>query len=109
MTTLHAIGLIEVPTLGLIDDAGKNWTPMFRGNPLLSKQVIMAQLEDAGYEPVLYNLKAGEDRVEMGHTPWRGAGLTKVYCGTSIPSQDPRACDAWGITANYAQEREVAL
>ena len=103
------VGLIEVPTLGLFDTSGKNWTPMFRGNPLLSKQVLMAQLEDAGFEAVLFNLKSGDYQHEMGRIPWKNTTLTKVYVGSNIAEVDPIGCDAWGVTANYAQEREVAL
>ncbi|MEM9487648.1 MAG: radical SAM protein [Myxococcota bacterium] len=103
------LGLIEVPTLGLIDTHGKNWTPMFRGNPLLSKQVLMAQLEDAGFEVALFNLKNGDYQEEIGQVPWKRTVLTKVYVGSRIHDLDPIDCDGWGVTANYAQEREVAL
>ncbi len=103
------VGLIEVPTLALIDGAGKNWTPMFRGNPLLSKQVLMAQLEDRGHDVRLFNLKAGDYEQSFGRVPWKGTTLSKVYVGTRIEDVEPTACDVWGVTCNYMQEREVAL
>lgn len=109
MKASFRVGLIEVPTLGLFDTSGNNWTPMFRGNPLLSKQVLMAQLEDAGYEVQLYNLKNGEYQEEIGRVGWKNTTLTKVYVGQPIHEIDPAGCDAWGVTANYMQERDAAL
>jgi len=109
MAIEHRIGLIEVPTLGLFDPSGNNWTPMFRGNPLLSKQLLMAQLEDAGYDVHLYNLKNGDYQEEIGSVVWKNMPLIKAYVGRSIHAVDAAECDIWGVTANYMQEREVAL
>lgn len=106
--TAPTIGLVEVPTLGLYDPQGKNWTPMFRRNPLLSKQVLLAHLQAGGFDARLVNLKDGDYREEFGRTPWKGSTLTKVYVGKKIGDLDPSAFDAWGVTANFMQEREIS-
>lgn len=102
------IGLVEVPTLGLYDPQGKNWTPMFRRNPLLSKQVLLAHLQAGGFDARLVNLKDGDYQEEFGRTPWKGSTLTKVYVGKKIWDLDPNAYDVWGVTANFMQEREIS-
>nr|VFK63331.1 MAG: Radical SAM superfamily enzyme YgiQ, UPF0313 family [Candidatus Kentron sp. UNK]VFK70805.1 MAG: Radical SAM superfamily enzyme YgiQ, UPF0313 family [Candidatus Kentron sp. UNK] len=101
------IGLIEGPTVALFDPTGKNWTPMYRRNPLLSKQVLMAQLAADGFDVRLVNLREGDYQESFGRVPWKEMLIDKVYLGNPIHSIDPRSCDAWGITANYMQEREV--
>ncbi|NET46691.1 radical SAM protein [Okeania sp. SIO2B3] len=101
------IGLIEVPALGLYDPNGKNWTPMFKRNPLLSKQVLLAHLQAGGFDAQLVHLKDGDYEEEFGQVAWKGSTLTKVYSGKKIWDIDPDAYDAWGVTANFMQEREI--
>jgi hypothetical protein len=109
MKAKFRIGLVEVPSLGLIDANGNNWTHIYRDGALVSKQVMMAQLENEGYEVHLYNLKLGDSQQEIGSIRWKDTVLTKVYVGSPINEIDAADCDAWGVTANFMQQREVAL
>jgi hypothetical protein len=101
------IGLVEVPALGLYDPEGHNWTALYRRNTLLSKQVLIADLQAGGFDARLVNLKDGDRREPFGELTWKGMNLTKTYVGSSIYDIDPEAYDAWGVTVNYTQERQV--
>lgn len=101
------IGLVEVPALGLYDEEGHNWTALYRRNTLLSKQVLMADLQAGGFDAQLVNLKAGDCQEPFGEVTWKGMNLTKAYVGRKIGDIDPDAYDAWGVTVNYTQERHV--
>ncbi len=103
-----AIGLIEVPALGLYDPDGHNWTALYRRNTLLSKQVLIADLQAGGFDAQLVNLKDGDACEPFGEVIWKGMTLTKTYVGRNIFALDPEAYDAWGVTVNYTQERQVA-
>ncbi|MFY7802819.1 MAG: radical SAM protein, partial [Limnoraphis robusta] len=59
---VSTIGLVEVPALGLYDEEGNNWTALYRKNTLLSKQVLMADLQAGGFDAQLVNLKDGDCR-----------------------------------------------
>ncbi|HLP87997.1 MAG TPA: radical SAM protein [Nostocaceae cyanobacterium] len=109
VTYSHAptIGLVEVPALGLYDPEGHNWTALYRRNTLLSKQVLMADLQAGGFDARLVNLKNGDRRESFGEVIWKGMNLTKTYVGSRIYDIDPEAYDAWGVTVNYTQERQV--
>lgn len=102
-----SVGLVEVPALGLYDPEGHNWTALYRKNTLLSKQVLMADLQAGGFDAQLFNLKDGDYAEPFGEVTWNGTRMTKTYLGRSIAAMDPSACDAWGITVNFTQEREV--
>jgi hypothetical protein len=101
------IGLVEVPALGLYDEEGHNWTALYRRNTLLSKQVLMADLQAGGFDAQLVNLKSGDCQEPFGEVTWKGMNLTKAYVGQKIFDLDPEAYDAWGVTVNYTQERQV--
>lgn len=107
-TKVSTIGLVEVPALGLYDPDGNNWTALYRKNTLLSKQVLIADLQAGGFDAQLVNLKACDDREAFGEVTWKGMNLTKVYVGQRISTLEPEAYDAWGITVNFTQERQIA-
>lgn len=104
---IPTIGLVEVPSLGLYDPDGNNWTALYRRNTLLSKQVLMADLQAGGFDAQLVNLKDGDRREPFGEVTWKDMKLTKAYVGQRIYDIDPSAYDAWGVTVNYTQERQV--
>jgi hypothetical protein len=102
------IGIVELPALKLLDQAGLNWTAFRQHEPLGSKQVLGAHLANLGFEPTLVNLKSVDDERETGVVNWRGRRLSKVAVGADWTMLDPKAFDVWGLTVNYLQEREVA-
>ena len=107
-TKTPTIGLIEVPALGLYDPDGNNWTALYRKNVLISKQVLLADLQEGGFDAQLVNLKAGDNQEPFGEVIWKDMKLTKAYVGRRIFDLDPEAYDAWGVTVNFTQERQVA-
>ncbi|WP_295447237.1 radical SAM protein [uncultured Thiodictyon sp.] len=104
----HSIGVVELPELGLFDADGKNRASVRPGSALISKQVLLADLRASGFDAQLVNLKDGAAAVEFGTVRWGGADLTKVYLGTPIGALDPSAYDAWAITNNFSQHRELS-
>ncbi len=109
MENKPAIGLIELPELGLLDPDGQNMlSEESEGFVLISKQILMANLEAAGFNTHLYNLKNGDTVYEYGKASWGGKELTKVSVGGSIHNIDPTENDAWGVTNNFSQYREIA-
>ncbi len=102
------IGLVELPLLGLIDKTGKNWLVEDRDTALISKQILISNLQGLGFKTQLFNLKKGHYQEEYGKVSWQNTNLTKVCTGDKIADIDPLACDAWGITNNFAQQREIA-
>ena len=80
----QSIGLVEVPALGLYDEGGHNWTALYRRNTLLSKQVLIADLQAGGFDAQLVNLKAGDCQEPFGEVTWKGMNLTKAYVGQKI-------------------------
>nr|VFJ54966.1 MAG: hypothetical protein BECKDK2373C_GA0170839_10468 [Candidatus Kentron sp. DK] len=102
------IGLIELPELGLFDTKGNNWLSLDRGNALISKQILLANLQGAGFDAQLVNLNRGDYQEEFGTANWGGTKFIKVYLGEKIGDIDPLAYDAWGVTNNFAQFREIA-
>ncbi len=101
------IGLIESPATGLYDEDGKNWTSLYRHRSLIGKQVIIADLQAGGFATRLVNLRDGNHSEEFGEVVWKGMTLRKTYVGGKVAALDPHACDAWGITVNFSQDREV--
>jgi len=105
---LTRVGLIELPALKLVDEDGLNWTALRHHEPLGSKQIIAAQLADAGFETDIVNLKAEDGGTDFGKVTWRGLKLTKIAVGTPWRGLSPGDYEIWGLTVNYLQEREVA-
>ena len=68
----HTIGLIEVPATGLYDAEGNNWTSLYRHRSLISKQVLIADLQAGGFDARLVNLRDGDYSQEFGHIFWKG-------------------------------------
>ena len=54
------IGLVELPILKLIDPTGKNWAEAARYSALLSKQLLLSNLQAGGFDAQLVNLKQGD-------------------------------------------------
>jgi len=103
------IGIVELPELGLFDHNGKNLLADRRGNALLSKQIVLSSLQSAGFDARLINLKKGEHQEAFGKVIWNDTELTKVYLGKKIDYLEPSAYEAWGITNNFSQHRDVAI
>ena len=108
MSALGKIGLIELPGLKLLDPAGKNWTAFRAHDSLISKQILMAQLTDGGFDVSLVNLKRGGHEQEYDQVTWRKLPLRKIIVGQPYQNLDPSSQDVWGVTSNYIQEREPA-
>src|ERR1700722_1714547 len=108
MGTVTRIGLVELPAIKLCDPGGKNWTAFRQHEPLVSKQILMAQLRAYGYLTSLINLKCGSQEQLVGEARWRGLLLQKKFGGNSIEGYPADMFDVWGITVNYMQEREIA-
>ncbi len=102
------IGLVELPQLGLVDNTGKNWLVEDRHGALISKQILLSNLQGFGFETQLINLRKGYYKEEYGKVSWRNTELSKIWIGGKIADIDPLACDAWGITNNFSQQREIA-
>nr|VFK61392.1 MAG: Radical SAM superfamily enzyme YgiQ, UPF0313 family [Candidatus Kentron sp. UNK]VFK69132.1 MAG: Radical SAM superfamily enzyme YgiQ, UPF0313 family [Candidatus Kentron sp. UNK] len=108
MNAKSTIGLVELPQLGLIDKTGKNWLIEYSHTPLMSKQILLSNLQGLGFETKLINLREGDYREGYGQVTWHDIELTKTYIGGKITAIDPSVCDAWGITNNFSQQREIA-
>jgi hypothetical protein len=101
------IGLVELPQLKLLDSQGIDWTEQ-NEHPLISKQILISNLESGGFEVELFNLKNGTDEQVFGEAHWKGMLLRKIAYGQLVESIDPRCCDAWGVTNNFTIYRELA-
>lgn len=102
------IGLVEVPATGLYDADGKNWTSLYRHRSLISKQVLIADLQAGGFDAQLVNMRDDYYSEEFGEVSWKGMTLKKTYVGRKIWDINPQAFDAWGVTINFSQDRQVA-
>ncbi len=102
------IGLVELPQFGLVDKTGKNWLVEDRHGALISKQILLSNLQGFGFKTQLINLRKGLYQEEYGKVSWRNTDLSKIYIGGKIADIDPLSCDAWGITNNFSQQREIA-
>ena len=110
---IPTIGVVELPDLGLIDPTGNNWLAGIRnkdqqGTALISKQILLANLQASGFDAQLINLRNGDYQEEFGKVIWKGTEFCKVYLGQKIHTLDPLAYDAWGVTNNFSQFREIA-
>ena len=99
--------MIELPAIKLVDPQGRNWTALRRREPLVSKQILLAQIRAGGFDTELINLKRGDDEMPFGEIVWRDKQLTKIHVGRPF-ERDPRSKDVWAVTINYIQEREAA-
>ena len=60
------------PRPGLFDPEGRNWTSPYRHRSLISKQVLLADLQAGGFDAQLVNLRDGEHRsIPMSRDGWR--------------------------------------
>jgi hypothetical protein len=102
------LGLVELPIQSLIDTDGGDWS-LPSCYPLTSKMILMSSLQAAGFDARLVDLRKGDYQEVYGTTTWRGTTLIKRYEGTKITSLDPTAYDAWAVTNNYTQYRDMAF
>jgi hypothetical protein len=103
------VALVELPAIKLCDDTGRNWTALRRTEPLVSKQILLAQLLASGYEASLVNLKDSEREHVYGTVEWRGQTLRKITVGRQVEEcYGAEQVDVWGLTVNYMQERDIA-
>ncbi len=102
------IGLVELPAIKLCDQHGRNWTAFRHHEPLVSKQILLAQLRGLGFDVTLVNLKSSNAEHTFGEVSWRDLSLRKIFVGNSIEDYPADAFDLWGFTINYMQEREIA-
>ncbi len=114
MTSQTTIGLVELPDFGLINPKGENWLAGIRnkdqkGTALISKQILLANLQANGFDAQLVNLRDGDYQREFGSVIWKGTEWSKVYLGRDIYSLDPLMYDVWGVTNNFSQFREIAV
>ncbi|EDN72069.1 hypothetical protein BGS_0919 [Beggiatoa sp. SS] len=91
------IGLIELPSLGLFNVKGKNTlSDEMKGLTLVSKQILLSNLQAAGFNAQLVDLRQGNCQEEYGKTIWRNTEYSKVYFGSKIQEVDPLAYQALG-------------
>jgi len=103
------IGVVELPSLGLFDTEKKNHLSYaIKTLPLVGKQILLSNLQAAGFDAKLINLKPGDYEEEFGKITWLGTEYSKVYYGSKIKDVDPLAYDAWGVTGHFFQYREIA-
>ena len=103
------IGLVELPSLGLFNIKGKNMlSNETKNNALVSKQILLSNLQAAGFDAQLIDLRQGNHQVEYGKSTWGNTEYSKVYFGCKIQEVDPLAYEAWGVTNNFSQQREIA-
>ena len=70
---------------------------------MISKQVLIADLQAGGFDARLVNLRDGDYSQEFGQIFWKGMTLRKTYVGGENFALDPHAYDGWGITVNFSQ------
>jgi hypothetical protein len=104
-----SIGVVELPEFGLLDSEGNNWLGhKYHESVLISKQVLLASLQAEGFDAQLVNLTKGNEVVEYGQLSWGDSQFTKVYLGRKLNHIDPSAYEAWGVTNNFSQNRDIA-
>jgi len=105
-----SIGLIELPEFGLLNSQGNNWLGhRYSESVLISKQVLLASLQGAGFNVELINLTKGDYQEDYGSFKWGGDKFTKIYLGQNLTTTAPDKHDVWGITNNFSQNREIAF
>lgn len=105
---IATVGLVELPVLKLVDPNGKNWNSVRRLASLISKQILISNLQGGGFNAQLVNMKDDTYQEKYGEITWKGRKLDKIYVGRKITDLDPHCYDAWGVTINFTQEREIA-
>ncbi len=58
--------IVELPQLELVDKTGKNWFVEDRHGVLISKQILLSNLQGFGFETQLINLRKGHHQEEYG-------------------------------------------
>ena len=56
----------------------------------------------------MVDLRQGTYQEEYGKTIWHNTEYSKVYFGSKIQAVEPLTYDAWGVTNNFSQQREIA-
>ncbi len=102
------IGLVELPVVKLLDRTGKNWVEAARFSALLSKQILLSNLQAGGFDAELVNLRQGDCEEVYGEVVWKGMTLQKIIWGKKIGEVDPDEYDVWGVTCNFTLERDLA-
>lgn len=103
------IGLIELPLSRLIDPEGRNWYGLARHEyALVSKPILIPNLRAQGFDVQFIDLRKGDYIGDFGKVKWGDTEFTKSYFGAKIEDLDPLAYDAWGVTSNFMQNREIA-
>nr|VFK10785.1 MAG: hypothetical protein BECKLPF1236B_GA0070989_10164 [Candidatus Kentron sp. LPFa] len=110
------IGLVELPLRGLLNEKEESLTceGTFQGEikfddlPLPSKKILLANLQAAGFDARLIDLRKGDHREEYGRVTWRNTEYSKVYLGGRIQDVDPSAHAVWGVTSNFFSHSEIA-
>ena len=74
------IGLVELPAIKLCDQHGRNWTAFRHHEPLVSKQILLAQLRGLGFDAALVNLKSSGAEHTFGEVSWRDLSLQEDLC-----------------------------
>ncbi|NER37941.1 MAG: radical SAM protein [Oscillatoria sp. SIO1A7] len=103
------IGLVELPQLKLSDPDGNDYYSLRKWEPIISKLVLISNLQAGGFETKFINLRDGDYTEDYGRKTWRGIELTKSYIGVPIESIDPESCEIWCITVNFTLYREIAM
>ncbi|NER24570.1 MAG: radical SAM protein [Symploca sp. SIO1C2] len=103
------IGLVELPQLKLSDAEGNDFYSLRKWEPIVSKQVLLSNLQAGGFQTKFINLRDGDYEENYGRITWRGIELTKNYVGVDIKTVDPESCEAWCITVNFTLYREIAI
>jgi len=101
------IGLVELPSLGLFQVEKNLLSDETKDETLISKQILLSNLQAAGFDAQLINLRQGDYQEEYGKITWRNTEYSKVYFGSKIQEVDPLAYEAWGVTNNFSQYREI--
>lgn len=104
--TIH-IGLIELPAMALRDTSDSNWTTFRPGEPLISKMILAASLQQQ-FDVEIVDLKNGDERIDLGPVTWSGTAYRKYAIGRDWRSLRADAYDVWGVTCNFLQYREIA-
>ncbi|MGB7059176.1 MAG: radical SAM protein [Geitlerinemataceae cyanobacterium] len=108
MMKAPSIGLVEVPEVDLRASNGVNWHNLSQGIPMISKQILISQLQSGGFDAQLVNLRDGDEEEEYDQVEWGGQTLKKILVGEKISSVDPDGYDSWGVTINFTRQRESA-
>ncbi|MGB3560978.1 MAG: hypothetical protein WBA24_20755, partial [Geitlerinemataceae cyanobacterium] len=84
MMKAPSIGLVEVPEVDLRASNGVNWHNLSQGIPMISKQILISQLQSGGFDAQLVNLRDGDEEEEYHQVEWGGQTLKKILVGEKI-------------------------